>query len=93
MAGWLDEGLRSEIKGGGGSRRKVKTSAGISRLEGSAGWPEAMRGSGNGRPAGEEDESDSPGPLDRETRRRRPAWKARTKRKNVLPQLRHRHAG
>jgi hypothetical protein len=32
MAGWLDEGLRDEIKGGG-SRRGVKTSPGISRLE------------------------------------------------------------
>jgi hypothetical protein len=39
-----------------------------------------MRGSGNGRPVGEEDESDSPGPLDRKMRRRRPARKARTKR-------------
>jgi hypothetical protein len=27
-----------------------------------------MRRSGNGRPMGEEDEADSPGPLDRETR-------------------------
>jgi hypothetical protein len=32
MVGWLDEGLRGEIKGGG-SRRGVKTSPGISRLE------------------------------------------------------------
>jgi hypothetical protein len=52
-----------------------------------------MRGSGNGRPAGEEDETDSPGPLDRETRGRRPARKAPTKRENVLPQIRHRHVG
>jgi hypothetical protein len=33
MAGRLDEGLRGEIKRGGGSRRGVKTSLGISRLE------------------------------------------------------------
>jgi hypothetical protein len=34
MAGRLDEGLRSEIKGGGGeSRPGVKTSPGISRSE------------------------------------------------------------
>jgi hypothetical protein len=52
-----------------------------------------MRGSGNGRPAGEEDESDSPGPLDREMRRRRPARKARTKRENVLLQLLQRRCG
>jgi hypothetical protein len=40
-----------------------------------------------------EDEADSRGPLDREMRGRRPARKAQTKRENVLPQLRHRHAG
>jgi hypothetical protein len=33
MAGRLNEGLRSEIKGGRESRRGVKTSPGISRLE------------------------------------------------------------
>jgi hypothetical protein len=63
------------VKLRGESRRGMKTSPGISR-SGGAGWPEATRGSGNGQPAGEEDESDSPGPLDRETRRRRPARKA-----------------
>jgi hypothetical protein len=42
---------------------------------------------------GGEDKANSRGPLDRETRGRRPARKARTKRENVLPQLRHRHAG
>jgi hypothetical protein len=52
-----------------------------------------MRGSGNGRPAGEEDETDSSGPLDREMRGRRSARKARIKRENVSPQIRHRHAG
>jgi hypothetical protein len=57
------------------------------------GWPEATRGSVNGRLAGEEDETDSPGPLDREMRGRRPAQKARTKRENVLLQIRHQHAG
>jgi hypothetical protein len=36
----------------------MKTSPGISR-SGGAGWLEATRGSGNGRPAGEEDKSDS----------------------------------
>jgi hypothetical protein len=34
-----------------------------------------MRRSGNGRPAGEEDEADNPGPLDRETREKRLAQK------------------
>jgi hypothetical protein len=57
------------------------------------GWPEATRESGNGEPAGVEDETDSPGPLDREIRGRRPARKARIKRENVLPQIRYRHAG
>jgi hypothetical protein len=38
-----------------------------------------------GRWGGEEDETDSPGPLDRETWGRQPARKARTKRENVLP--------
>jgi hypothetical protein len=42
---------------------------------------------------GGEDEADSRGPLDRETRGRWLAQKARTKRENVLPQIRHRHAG
>jgi hypothetical protein len=40
-----------------------------------------------------EDEANSRGPLDRETRGRRPAQKARTKRENVLPQIRHRRTG
>jgi hypothetical protein len=39
------------------------------------GWPEAMRRSGNDQPAGEEDEADNPGPLDREMREKRPAQK------------------
>jgi hypothetical protein len=51
----------------------VKTSPSISRLE--AGRREAMRRSGNGQSAGEEDEADSPSPLDRETREKRPAQK------------------
>jgi hypothetical protein len=38
---------------------------------------------------GGEDEADSRGPLDKEMRGRRPAWKARTKRENVLPQICH----
>jgi hypothetical protein len=38
MVGRLDEGLRSEIKGGGESRRGVKTSPGISRLEAGRRW-------------------------------------------------------
>jgi hypothetical protein len=38
---------------------------------------------------GGEDEADSRGPLDRETRGRWPARKARTKRENVLLQIRH----
>jgi hypothetical protein len=38
---------------------------------------------------GEEDKTDSPGPLDRETRGMWPARKARTKREIVLPQIRH----
>jgi hypothetical protein len=42
---------------------------------------------------GGEDEADSRGPLDRETRGRRPTRKARTERENVLPQIRHRHTG
>jgi hypothetical protein len=42
---------------------------------------------------GGEDEADSWGPLDRETTGRRPAQKAQTKRENVIPQIRHRHAG
>jgi hypothetical protein len=40
-----------------------------------------------------EEETDSRGPLDRETRGRRPARKAGTKRENVLPQIRHRRTG
>jgi hypothetical protein len=31
------------------------------------------------------DGADSRGPVDRETRERQPAWKARTKRENVFP--------
>jgi hypothetical protein len=42
---------------------------------------------------GGEDEADSQGPLDREMRGRRLAQKARTKRENVLPQIRHRRTG
>jgi hypothetical protein len=42
---------------------------------------------------GGEDEADSRGLLDRETRGRRPAQKARTKRENVLSQIRHRRMG
>jgi hypothetical protein len=82
MAERLDEGLRSEIKGGGGLASRGWRS-------GDAGWPKATRGSGNGRPVGEEDETDSTGPLDREMRGRQPARKARIKRENVLPQIRH----
>jgi hypothetical protein len=47
---------------------------------------------GVGRRGGE-DEADNRGPLDRETRGRRPTQKARTKRENVLPQIRHRRTG
>jgi hypothetical protein len=42
---------------------------------------------------GGEDEADSQGPLDRETRGTRPARKACTKRENILPQIRHRRTG
>jgi hypothetical protein len=49
------------------------------------GWPEVTGESGNGRPAREEDETDSSAPLGREMWERRPARKARTKRENVLP--------
>jgi hypothetical protein len=45
------------------------------------------------RRCGGEDESDSRGPLDRETRGRRQAQMLRTKRENVLPQIRHRRTG
>jgi hypothetical protein len=48
-----------------------------------------MTESGNGWPTGEEDETDSPSPLDRETRGSRPAQNARIRRENVLPQIRH----
>jgi hypothetical protein len=47
---------------------------------------------GVGRHEGE-DEADSQGPLDKETRGRQPARKAQTKRENVLPQIRHRRTG
>jgi hypothetical protein len=57
------------------------------------GWPEVMRRSGNDRSVGEEDEADSPGPLDRETREKRPARKTRTKREDVLPRRHHRRMG
>jgi hypothetical protein len=39
------------------------------------------------------DGADSRGPLDRETRKRRQARKARTKRENVLPQICYRYVG
>jgi hypothetical protein len=57
------------------------------------GWPEATGESSNGRPAWEEDETDSSAPLGREMRGRQPARKAQIKRENVLPELCHRHAG
>jgi hypothetical protein len=47
---------------------------------------------GVGRRGGE-DEADSRGPLDRETRGGWPARKARTKRENVLLKIRHRRTG
>jgi hypothetical protein len=93
MAGRLDEGLRSEIKGGG-SRCGVKTSPGISRSEvGRRGVAGGNKRKWQRSAGGEEDETDSLGPLDRETRGRRLAQKARTKRENILPQIHHRHTG
>jgi hypothetical protein len=47
---------------------------------------------GVGRRGGE-DEAGSRGPLDKQTRGRQPAQKARTKKENVLPQIRHRRTG
>jgi hypothetical protein len=43
-----------------------------------------MRGSGNGQPVGEEDKTDSPGPLDREMRGRRPTRRREPKGKTYF---------
>jgi hypothetical protein len=60
---------------------------------GGAGWLESGGGTGElGRPE-VRDGADSRGPLDRETRKRRQAQKARTKRENVLSQIRYRYVG
>jgi hypothetical protein len=77
MAGRLDEGLRGGIKGGGGIKAWSQDLAWHLEVGGRAraGWLEVTRRSGNGRPAGEEGEADSPSPLDRETREKRPAQK------------------
>jgi hypothetical protein len=57
------------------------------------GWPGGGGGAAElGRPE-VRDRVDSRGLLDRETREKRPARKARTKRESVLPQRRHRCTG
>jgi hypothetical protein len=55
-------------------------------------WKSVATRPGSGGTEGE-DEADSRGPLERETRGRRSARKARTKRENILPQIRHRCMG
>jgi hypothetical protein len=72
IVGRLDEGLRREIKEGNQAR-------GVNTSLGGAGRPEATEESSNGRPAREEDETDSSAPLGRETRGRRPAQKREPK--------------
>jgi hypothetical protein len=92
MVGRLDEGLRSEIKGGGGGTKAWSEDlAWHLEVGGRAALGDRRRREevATVGQRGKEDESDSPGPLDREMRRRQPAQKARTKRENILPQLRH----
>jgi hypothetical protein len=52
---------------------------------GSARWPGSGGGADELRRLEVGDGADSQGPVDRETRERRPARKARTKRENVFP--------
>jgi hypothetical protein len=52
---------------------------------GGARWPGSGGGVGELGQLEVRDGANSRGPLDRETRERRPTWKARTKRENVFP--------
>jgi hypothetical protein len=52
---------------------------------GGAWWPGSSGGAGELGQLEVGDGADSRGPVNRETRERRPAWKARTKRENVFP--------
>jgi hypothetical protein len=52
---------------------------------GGARWPRSGGSTGELRWLEVGDEADSWGPVDRETRERRPAWKARTKREDIFP--------
>jgi hypothetical protein len=60
---------------------------------GGVGWPESGGGMGELGRLEVRDGTDSWGPLDRETRERWQARKARNKRENVFPQRRHRRTG
>jgi hypothetical protein len=97
VAGGVNAGVNgfNAIEDGGGFKMGIKggkMKARWQRLGGTRGaelggarWP----GSGGGTSELERlevgDGADSRGPLDRETRERRPARKARTKRENVFP--------
>jgi hypothetical protein len=78
-------GFKSGIKGGKMKARWYRLGGTRGVALGGARWPGSGGGAGDLRRMEVGDGANSRGPLDSETRERRPAQKERTKRENVFP--------